>query len=282
MWKRSHSKVFKSVDKEAIWQCWSDVNRWHEWVPNIEYCRLDKPFVAGNRFTLKPKGASAVSVELLEVEKGQKFTGCTRFFGATLYDTHEMRNDTNGIRVTVTLKVTGPLGFLWRKLVAEKIEATLPKLMQNLMGVSSSQEQKKAKAPLGSSVSKKVKPKTAASLTTKGKSMPSSSTSKKVTPIVSIAPTAKRLITPSPSAAKKVKPKAAASQPTKAKAAGTKAKTSASAIKKIKSKAAPSQSKKIKAKASATPVKKATKPKASVSKPNKAAPKKSASTAKKS
>ena len=81
MWKRSHSRVFKSVNKEAIWDCWTNVNNWHEWVPNIEYCRLDKPFVSGNHFTLKPKGARAVTVELVDVERGQKFTGCTRFFG---------------------------------------------------------------------------------------------------------------------------------------------------------------------------------------------------------
>jgi hypothetical protein len=122
--------------------------------------------VTGNHFTLKPKDGSAVTVELLDVQKGHKFTGCTRFFGATLYDTHEMNMDANGARVTVTLKVTGPLGFLWRKLVAEKIEASLPKLMQNLIGLSSS--------------SKKLKTKTSASKPKpKPKATKSSSTAKK-------------------------------------------------------------------------------------------------------
>lgn len=137
MWSSSCSKVFKSVKKEAIWQRWADVNSWHEWIPNVESCRLDKPFASGSSFTLKPKNSSAVTVQLLNVKRDQTFTGCTRFFGATMYDIHEMHQDPQGIRLTVTLKVTGPLGFLWRKLVAEKIEANLPTLLKNLANVAS-------------------------------------------------------------------------------------------------------------------------------------------------
>src|SRR3990167_4981268 len=132
MWTRSHSKVIKGVDKEKIWDRWSDVNRWHEWVPNVEYCRLDNSFQQGSEFILKPKGGSPVTVQLVSVENNHKFTGCTRFFGATMYDTHEMHKDPEGIRLTVTLKVTGPLGFLWRMLVAEKIANNLPTLLRNL------------------------------------------------------------------------------------------------------------------------------------------------------
>ena len=89
MWTRSFSKVFKNLKKEDIWQRWSDVNNWHEWIPNVESCQLEKPFASGNSFTLKPKDSPAVTVQLLDVKKDRTFTGCTHFFGATLYDTHE-------------------------------------------------------------------------------------------------------------------------------------------------------------------------------------------------
>lgn len=135
MWTSTYSKVIKSVKKEAVWQRWTDVNRWHEWIPNVESCQLEKPFISGSSFTLKPKGSPAMTVELLNVKRDSSFTGCTRFFGATMYDIHEMHQDPQGIRLTVTLKVTGPLGFLWRKLVAEKIEANLPILLRNLASV---------------------------------------------------------------------------------------------------------------------------------------------------
>jgi hypothetical protein len=303
MWKRSHSKVFKSIERETIWHHWSDVNRWHEWVPNIEYCRLDKPFATGNHFTLKPKGGSVVTVELLDVQRGQKFTGCTRFFGATLYDTYEMNSDANGVRVTVTLKVTGPLGFLWRKLVAEKIEANLPKLMQNLIGLSTPQKQQKAKSQLGSIASKKVapiisiasskksKPKLSSSASrkvtpipttssaTKGKSMSSSSTSKKVTPILSISPTTKGKTMSTASAVKKAKTKTSLSKPKK-----TVVKKSPAAVKKPKTKVSVTKPKKITAKTGTSTVKKSkTKVSASktASKPKKTTAKKATSAVKK-
>jgi hypothetical protein len=135
MWTSTYSKVIKSVKKEAVWQRWTDVNHWHEWIPNVESCQLEKPFVSGSSFILKPKGSPSMTVELLNVKRDHSFTGCTRFFGATMYDIHEMHQDPQGIRLTVTLKVTGPLGFLWRKLVAEKIEANLPILLRNLASV---------------------------------------------------------------------------------------------------------------------------------------------------
>ena len=61
-----------------------------------------------------------------------------------MYDIHEMHQDPQGLRLTVTLKVTGPLGFLWRKLVAEKIEANLPTLLKNLAGAASAPDYKKS------------------------------------------------------------------------------------------------------------------------------------------
>ncbi|MGV8947983.1 MAG: SRPBCC family protein [Candidatus Paracaedibacter sp.] len=288
MWKRSHSRVFKSTEREAIWKCWSDVNSWHEWIPNIECCRLDKPFVTGNHFTLKPKGGSEVTVELLDVQKGHKFTGCTRFFGATLYDTHEMNIDANGIRVTVTLKVTGPLGFLWRKLVAEKIEASLPKLMQNLISLSSSSEKQKTKDRLSSVASKKVTPILSISPTTKGKTMLSTSAVKKAKPTVSSSKP-KKANTKATTATVKKKVKPATSAP-KLKKVQTKAststvkkiKTSTPAVKKPKLTTSTLKPKKAKTKASTSPsALKKPKTKTSATKPKPTATK-SASKAKKS
>lgn len=296
MWKRSHSRVFKSIERETIWKCWSDVNSWHEWMPNIDYCRLDNSFVTGSHFTLKPKGGSAVTVELLDVQKGHKFTGRTRFFGATLYDTHEMKSDANGVRVTVTLKVTGPLGFLWRKLVAEKIEASLPKLMQNLISLSSSPEKQKAKARLSSAASKKVTPLLNISPTTKGKIMPSTSAVKKNIPTVTTSKPKKANTKAATATVKKAKPVASSPKLKKVKTKvatstvkkiktttpkpnKTKAKTGMSAVKKTKLTTSVPKAQKSKVKASPPASKK---PKAkTVTSPKSKAVKK-ASTAKKS
>jgi hypothetical protein len=134
MWTRSYNKVFTHVTKEQIWKTWTDINNWPQWNSNVEFCKLEEPFKVGSHFTLKPKKAPAVKIELVKVVEKQKFTDCTRFFGAKMYGTHEMHDEPGGgIKLTVTMKITGPLSFIWRKLVAENIVAKIPQHTQALI-----------------------------------------------------------------------------------------------------------------------------------------------------
>lgn len=133
MWIRSHTKVYQDVKKEDIWRIWINVNNWATWHGGLDYCKMEDPFVVGNHFMLKPKGASAVKIELTEIEEGRKFTDCTTFFGAKMYDTHEVEETIEGLLLTNTLVVTGPLTFLWVKLVAQNVAATVPQDMDALV-----------------------------------------------------------------------------------------------------------------------------------------------------
>jgi len=138
MWIKSHSKIYKNVNKEVIWRIWTDVNHWSKWHSDLDYCKLDGSFSVGNYFKLKPKGASAVNIQLIEIEEGKKFTDCTYFFGAKMIDTHEMEETTEGLRLTNTLVVTGWLKFLWIKLVAQNVANTVPQEMDALVNLARS------------------------------------------------------------------------------------------------------------------------------------------------
>jgi hypothetical protein len=133
MWQKSYSKTFPDVTPEDIWNIWTDINNWHTWNPGIEYCKLDKPFAVGNFFTLKPQGASAVQIKLVAVEENHLFTDCTRFPGAKMYGRHEMEKTPKGLKLTTTMTITGPLEFLWRKIVGEKIVAKTPQQTEVLV-----------------------------------------------------------------------------------------------------------------------------------------------------
>lgn len=136
MWIRSHTQVVEGVKKDDIWRIWIDVNNWPKWHGDLEYCKMDGPFAVGNHFMLKPKGAPAVKIELMEIEEGRKFTDCTTFFGAKMYDTHEIEETKEGLRLTNTLVVTGPLKFLWIKLVAQNVAAFVPQEMEVLVALA--------------------------------------------------------------------------------------------------------------------------------------------------
>lgn len=130
MWTKSHSIVTNDATKEQMWQLFSDVNNWHTWDAGIEYATMQGRFEQGNYFTLKPKGGPKVKIQLVETVPNRKFVDLTRFPLAKMYGEHTFEETTAGLRITTTMKVEGPLSFLWVKLVASGIADALPVEME--------------------------------------------------------------------------------------------------------------------------------------------------------
>lgn len=126
MWTKTHSVVSKTTRKEQIWKLFSEVNQWHTWDNGIEYARMEGSFEKGNFFTLKPKGGPKVKIELIETTPYKSFTDLTRFPFAKMYGSHTFEETAEGLKMTTTMTVKGPLAFLWRKLVAQDIVNGLP------------------------------------------------------------------------------------------------------------------------------------------------------------
>lgn len=121
MWQHTHTRTVKGVGADQLWRVWSDVNQWHTWQSDIEYARLDGAFAVGNTFTLKPQGGPTVQIEIVRAEPGRAFTDLTRFPGARMYGAHEFVSGSDGLEIRTTLRIEGPLSFIWRKIVAEGI-----------------------------------------------------------------------------------------------------------------------------------------------------------------
>jgi hypothetical protein len=126
MWTRTHTVFTKNVTKEQLWKLFANVNDWDKWDPGIEYARLEGQFKKGNTFLLKLKNGPKVRIELHEVIENRKFIDLTRFPLAKMYGEHTFDETPEGLKVTTKMTVSGPLGFLWRKIVAEDIVKGLP------------------------------------------------------------------------------------------------------------------------------------------------------------
>lgn len=126
MWTKSHTIVTKEASKEQMWKLFSDVNNWHKWDKGIDYAKMEGKFEKGNFFELKPKGSGKVNIELFETVENHKFTDLTKFPFAKMYGEHTFEETSEGLKITTTMKVEGPLGFLWRKIVAQDIVNGLP------------------------------------------------------------------------------------------------------------------------------------------------------------
>ncbi len=86
----------------------------------------------GNDFLLKPKDLPAVKIRLTEIHEGYSFTDCTLFFGAKMFNTHRIDIKDEGTILSNKFVVTGPLKWLWIKLVAEKVADSIPEEMDAL------------------------------------------------------------------------------------------------------------------------------------------------------
>lgn len=121
MWSKSYSRVVEGLSASQVWGVWTDVNQWHTWQDDIEYAMLDGEFKKGSLFRFKPKGGPDIKIEITEVEPNALFVDLTRFPLARMYDTHELIEHDNGLEIRSTIRIEGPLSFLWRKLVAEEV-----------------------------------------------------------------------------------------------------------------------------------------------------------------
>lgn len=136
MWEKTYSKLYQDVLAKDVWSLWTDVNNWPKWHGDLEYCKIEGLFEVGNYFMLKPKGIPPVKIELIEIKEGRSFTDCTKFFGAKMYDTHSLEETKEGVRLTNKLVMTGPLKWLWIKLVAQKVADSVADEMDALVNLA--------------------------------------------------------------------------------------------------------------------------------------------------
>jgi hypothetical protein len=139
MWVKSYSKIYPNVKKEAVWRVWADVNNWPKWDNELDYCQLDAAFARNNQFILKPKSGPKVKITLSEVIENTKFTDYCHFLAATMYDDHELEETPEGLKITNTISVSGPLKWIWVHLVAKNVANSVPKQMDALVEMARQQ-----------------------------------------------------------------------------------------------------------------------------------------------
>lgn len=136
MWVREYTKVYQNVRADDVWKVLTDVNNWPTWHGDLDACVMEGEFKVGNHFMLTPntpKGMDPVKITLIDVKPKHSFTDLTKFFGASMMDTHEIIQEGHHVRLKNTLVVKGPLRYVWIKLVAQHVADTIPEEMDALI-----------------------------------------------------------------------------------------------------------------------------------------------------
>lgn len=117
----TYSHTTKEITQEQIWKLISNVNNWKNWDKTIENAELHGEFKNGTFFTLRPKGGPNVKIQLVDVKPNSYFKDLTRFPLAKMYGEHFYENTPEGLKMTITMTISGFLAFLWNKIVMQDI-----------------------------------------------------------------------------------------------------------------------------------------------------------------
>lgn len=126
MWEKSYSVTAPDIEPIQIWKIWSDIPIRPKWDDDTEWATIDGSFRKDAIFFMKIKNGPKLKMKITECIPNQSFTDSYQFFLAKLDVTHFMEKTNEGLRLTTTVKITGPLRWIWQKLVVENIVASLP------------------------------------------------------------------------------------------------------------------------------------------------------------
>lgn len=116
--KRYHYETTTTLPAEALYAAMSDVTRWPEWDAGLASVTSDGPATRGAAFVLTPKGGPRVTLHVTEAEPGRVFTDIARLPLGRMQTEHRYTALGDLTRVELIITVSGPLGFLWDRLIA--------------------------------------------------------------------------------------------------------------------------------------------------------------------
>ncbi|MGJ4747667.1 polyketide cyclase [Leptospira sp. SA-E8] len=120
MWKYEYNTTVKGIDAKSLWEARSDVSNWSKWDSDIEWTKIEGEVSVGKEFVLKPRGGFACKVLITEAEKPFVFGDVTFLPGAKMKFLHFFKPSKEGTEIKVELSISGPLGFLWKKIIGEE------------------------------------------------------------------------------------------------------------------------------------------------------------------
>ena len=119
MWQGQYETT-TDVPARVLFKAIADVNNWNKWDSEIEFTKLEQHPNKGATFVLKPKGGPKVSMSIEEFVPDTRFVDISHLPLGKMRTIHEFNTVNDKTTIKIQVQVWGPLGFLWRRVVAEK------------------------------------------------------------------------------------------------------------------------------------------------------------------
>jgi hypothetical protein len=118
---------------ETIWRLWSDPPTWNDWNPNVKRMTLNGAFINGTTGVMYTPAGQQHQIKLSNIQAGQSFDLETQAIPMTQFTFHcEVVPGENGSKISQSLRMTGPLAFLFSPLAGDRIAASFDPLLKGL------------------------------------------------------------------------------------------------------------------------------------------------------
>jgi hypothetical protein len=129
--------VAVAASPSAVFDRWVDVATWPQWNADTEWVRLDAAFTQGGTGVLKPKGGPKVKF-VIEKLTETEFVDVSRLVGARLTFNHRVTPTVGGCVVDVAITMSGPLAWLWNRILGKGLAASVQPDLEALANVAES------------------------------------------------------------------------------------------------------------------------------------------------
>jgi hypothetical protein len=140
MIQKTFTLTTSEVSQDQIWKVISNVNQWSTWDGGVEFAELQGKFESNSSFLLRPKGGPKIKIQLVEVKEKTYFKDMTTFPLAKMYGEHWYEETPQGLKITVTMTISGVLAALWYRIVMKDIVANLEKDQKTLIEAAKKME----------------------------------------------------------------------------------------------------------------------------------------------
>jgi hypothetical protein len=133
MWATEQS-IETTASPEAIWQLWSDVERWPEWNADLERATLSGPFAAGSMVTMFPRQQDPIELRIAEALEPERFVDEAHLGDVVVRTTHRVqRLEGDRSRIVYAMEITGPGADTIGPQIGPEITADFPQVLAALV-----------------------------------------------------------------------------------------------------------------------------------------------------
>ncbi|MCU0648618.1 MAG: SRPBCC family protein [Gemmatimonadaceae bacterium] len=117
---------------EDVFALYADASSWARWDPDIESATRDGPFAPGTRGSIKPREGPTTKIVVTKVDPNRAFTAEARLPLCTMHFEHEVVPVGTETKITHRVRFTGPLAFLFARLIGKQLKYGIPRTMLGL------------------------------------------------------------------------------------------------------------------------------------------------------